>query len=287
METVTYPCLLLVLVVRIVRQGVRIAWQGVRIAWQARRDIIDVRSRIVLEIVHRVDAAARTFLDRSPRFVVLLRAFLVSQSPGRRRGTEVRAAIPSASSRWSSRTAWSEATAAATATRTWAAEAATAAAEAAASGTWATEAATAGARPEASRPWWARRAILSGARFADGERPALERLRVKLANDFFCLRAVDKLDERKSARTTGLAIDRHGDVGRLCNGCKVGAEISLARTVGEVADEQTDCQGLLVKSPLLAAGFDSISKTAWKSQRAKVTEASPAPRRREAAGVTR
>jgi hypothetical protein len=58
-------------------------------------------------------------------------------------------------------------------------------------------------------------------------------------------------------------------VGRLCDGREVSPKISLTRTVGEVPDEQTDCQGLLVKSPLLAAGFDSISKTLWKSQRRK------------------
>ena len=79
-------------------------------------------------------------------------------------------------------------------------------------------AATAGSRAEASGPWWTRRAILAGARFADGEGPALERLCVKLADDFLCLRTVDKLDERKSARATGLAIDRHGNVGGLCDG---------------------------------------------------------------------
>jgi hypothetical protein len=40
-------------------------------------------------------------------------------------------------------------------------------------------------------------------------------------------------------------------VGRLCDGCEVRPEIGLTRTVWEVPDEQTDCQGLLVKSPLL------------------------------------
>jgi len=180
--------------------------------------------------------------------VILLRAFLVAQAPRWRRGTKVRAAIASACSGWSSRTAWGETTA--TATRAWAAEA-TATAEAA--GTWAAEAtaATAGARPEASRPWWTRRAILAGTCFADRERPALEWLRVKLTDDFFCFRAIGKLDECKSAWTTGLAVDRHSDVGRLCDGCEVRPEIGLTRTVWEVPDEQTDCQGLLVKSPLL------------------------------------
>ena len=73
-----------------------------------------------------------------------------------------------------------------------------------------------------------------------------------------------QFDERESARTTGLAIDRHGNVGGLGDGREVGAEVRLARTVGEVPDEQTDCQGLLVKSPLIAAGLDSISKTHGK-----------------------
>ena len=79
-------------------------------------------------------------------------------------------------------------------------------------------------------------------------------LRIEFANDFFRLLAVHKFDERKSARTAGLAIDRHGDVGGLCDRREVGAEIGLTRTVGEVPDEQTDCQGLLVKSPLVLSG---------------------------------
>ena len=193
----------------------------VGVVGQTRRDIIDVWSRIILEIVDRVDPAARSFLDRASRFVILLRAFLVAQAPRWRRRTKVRAAIASARSGWSSRTAWGETTA------------------------------TAGAGPEASRPWWTRRAILAGACFADGERPALEWLRVELTDDFFGFRAIGKLDECKSAWTTGLAVDRHSDVGRLCDGCEVRPEIGLTRTVGEVPDEQTDCQGLLVKSPLL------------------------------------
>jgi hypothetical protein len=180
--------------------------------------------------------------------VILLGAFLVPQAPGRRRGTEVRAAISAAGWR-SARSARGESAATAAGSRS-AKPTATAAAEAAA-GTWSAEATAAGSRPEASGTWRTRRAILAGARFADGERPALERLRVKLANDFLGLCAIRKLDECKSARATGLAINRHGDVGRLCDGCEVSPEIGLARTVGEIPDEQTDCQGLLVKSPLL------------------------------------
>jgi hypothetical protein len=228
---------------------------------QARRDIIDVRSRIILEIIDRIDAAARTFLDRAARLVILLGAFLVPQAPGRRRGTEVRAAIASTGSR---RPAWSarcETTAATT--RPWAAEATTAAwtraaesaatttSEATAAGARAAEAATARAWPAEAGSWWTWATILAGTRFAHREWAPLEWLRVELTNDFFGLLAVCKLDECKSARTTGLPIDRHGDVGRLCDGREVCPEIGLARAVGEVSDEQTDCQGLLVKSPLL------------------------------------
>jgi hypothetical protein len=202
--------------------------------------------------------------------VILLRAFLVPQAPGRRRGTEVRAAIASAGSRRPARSARCETTA--TATRPWSAEATTAAwtrsaeptatAESAtAAGAWAAEAATARARAAEARSGWTWTTILASTRFADRERPPLEWLCVELANDFFRLVAVRKLDERKSAWASGLSIDRHSDVGRLCDGREVSPKISLTRTVGEVPDEQTDCQGLLVKSPLLAAGFDSISKT--------------------------
>jgi hypothetical protein len=193
--------------------------------------------------------------------VILLRAFLVAQAPGRRRRTEVGAAIAASGRRTAGSAGTARAETSATA-RPWSTEP-TAAAKAAASattGSWAAEAATARARPEAGSGWtWT--AILAGTRFADCERPALKRLGVELANDFFRLLAVRKLDERKSAWAPGLSIDRHGDVGRLCDGCEVGAEIHLARTIREVPDEQTDCQGLLVKSPLSAAGFDSISKT--------------------------
>jgi hypothetical protein len=193
--------------------------------------------------------------------VILLRAFLVPQAPGRRRRTEVRAAIASTGSR---RPAWSarcETTA--RTTRPWSAEAtaaawtraaesaATATAEATTARAWAAEAATPRARAAVAGSWWTWATILAGTRFAHRERAPLEWLCVELANDFFGLLAFRKLDECKSARTTGLAIDRHGDVRRLCDGREVCPKIGLARAVGEVPDEQTDCQGLLVKSPLL------------------------------------
>lgn len=181
--------------------------------------------------------------------MILLRAFLVPQASGWGGGTKVRTAIAAAGWR-TTRPAWREpATTAARPRST--KSTATAAAEAAASRTWAAEATTTRARPEASRSWWTGRAILARARFAHGERPALEWLRVKLADNFFGFRAIGKLDECKSAWTTSLAIDRHGDVRRLCDGREVCPKIGLARAVGEVPDEQTDCQGLLVKSPLL------------------------------------
>jgi hypothetical protein len=193
--------------------------------------------------------------------VILLRAFLVAQTPRRRWRTKVRAAIASAGSRGPARAARCETTA--TAARPWAAEptaarpraaesATTTAAEAAtAAGAWAAKATTATRTRAEAGSWWTWTTILAGTRFTDRERSALERLGVELANDFFRLVAVRKLDERKSAWASGLSIDRHSDVGRLCDGCEVSAKISLARTVGEVPDEQTDCQGLLVKSPLL------------------------------------
>jgi hypothetical protein len=74
----------------------------------------------------------------------------------------------------------------------------------------------------------------------------LKRLRVELADHFFGDRAVRELDESESAWTTGLAIHRHGNVGGISDGGEMGSEIRLARAVGKVPDEQTDCQGLLV-----------------------------------------
>lgn len=194
--------------------------------------------------------------------MILLRAFLVPQAPRRRRGTEVRTAIAPAGSRRPARSARCETAASAarpwsaestTASRTRAAESATttAAESATAAWAWSAKATTATGAGAEARSRWTRTTILACTRLTDRERPALERLGVELANDFFRLLAVRKLDERKSAWASGLSIDRHGDVGRLCDGREVSAKISLTRTVWEVSDEQTDCQGLLVKLPLL------------------------------------
>jgi hypothetical protein len=60
--------------------------------------------------------------------------------------------------------------------------------------------------------------------------------------------AVGEFDECETARTAGLAIDRHGYVGWLGDGRQVSTKIGLTGPVWEVPDEQTDCQGLLVKT---------------------------------------
>jgi hypothetical protein len=100
----------------------------------------------------------------------------------------------------------------------------------------------------------------------------LEWLSVELADDFFGLFAVNELHEGKSARTTGLAVDRHRNVGGLCDGREVGAEICLTGAVWEVPDEQTDCQSLLVKSPLVrrVSILSQRHTTKVKGQGAKV-----------------
>jgi hypothetical protein len=237
---------------------------GVR---RARGDIIDVRRGIVLEVVDGIDPTARALLDRPSRLVILLRTLLVAETTGRRGWAEVRAAIAASWSGGAAGPTRAEATAAATWSRATESPTATAAKPTAATGSWSTKA-SARTRREASRAGRPR-AIFSCPCFADCQRTALERLRVELTDDFLSLFAVGELHECESAGTTSLAIDRHGNVRGLSDGREVGAEIRLTRTVGKVPDEQTDCQGLLVKSPVSRRGFDSISKTHLKSQRAK------------------
>ena len=265
MEPVTYPRLLLVLIVDLVGLYGLYGFCG-----RARRDIIDVRNCfVVLEIVDRVDASARALLDGPSRLVILLRALLVSQALRRCRRTEVRAAIPASGSWRSAGAARREAAAAGP----WPSESAATAeaattAETAATGSRTTKA-PARSRRKASRAWRPRWTILARARFADRQRATLKWLCVEFADHFLRFVTVHEFDECESARTTGLAIDRHGNVGGLSDWREVGAEVRLSRTVGEVPDEQTDCQGLLVKSPLSRRGFDSISKTHSKSQRSQ------------------
>jgi hypothetical protein len=53
----------------------------------------------------------------------------------------------------------------------------------------------------------------------------LEGLCVELADDFFGVSAVRELDERKAARSSGLAIHRHNDVRWFRDRCEVGPEV--------------------------------------------------------------
>src|SRR6186997_2578034 len=176
---------------------------------------------------------------------------------------------------------WSEIGAAITAAGPGRAEAATAArtraAEAAATtGPWPTKAAATAAEAAGSRaaeaaatagPWPAkaaataaeaagtwRRAILTRACFAHRKAASLKRLCVEALDDFFGGRSLGVLDEGEAARSPGLAIDGHHDVRRLGYCGEVGAEIGFARPVGKVPDEQTDCQGSLLKCAALSDG---------------------------------
>ena len=105
---------------------------------------------------------------------------------------------------------------------------------------------TRSAEPARTRRAW--RTILAGARLAHREVAALERLLIEPLDDVFRHRAFGEFDERKPARASGLAIDRHHHVGRLCNGREVSPEIRFAGAVRQITDEQTDCQGSLVKN---------------------------------------
>jgi hypothetical protein len=75
----------------------------------------------------------------------------------------------------------------------------------------------------------------------------LKRLRIELADHFFGDRAVRELDKSESAWAARVAIHGHSNVGGFGDGGEMGSEIRFARAVGKVPDEQTDCQGLLVK----------------------------------------
>ncbi len=185
----------------------------------------------------------------------LLAALLRAAQPfGGRGRSEVRGAVAAAGATARSRPAEATATEAAwswpaktTSARSRPAEAAaTTAAETA--GPRAAEAAASWTRTaEPTRTRRARRTILARSRLAHREVAPLERLLIEPLDDFVRHRAVGEFDERKSARTAGLAIDRHHHMGRLCDGREVGSEIRFGSAVRQVADEQTDCQGSLVK----------------------------------------
>jgi len=206
---------------------------------------------IVFKIVDGVNPAARPFLDWPARSVFLLRALLAAKTLGRGRRAEVRAPIPAARSAHrpaATATARARRESASTAARTRAEASATAAATEAA-GAWATEPATARTRAsKAAAPRARRWSILAGARLAYGERAALEWLCVELTDDLLRHGALDEFDESESARTASLAIDRHDDVRRFGDGGEVGPKIRFAGPVGKISDEQTDCQGSLVKT---------------------------------------
>ena len=78
-------------------------------------------------------------------------------------------------------------------------------------------------RATTRRAAWTRTTEAAGARacrtflartgFADRERPSLERLLVESPDRFFRDGSVRVVDERESARTTGLPVNRQDDLG--------------------------------------------------------------------------
>jgi hypothetical protein len=65
-------------------------------------------------------------------------------------------------------------------------------------------------------------------------------LRVEFVDDLFREGAVGELDECKSARPAGFAIDRHDNVRGLGDGREMGSEIRFGCAVGKVPYEETD-----------------------------------------------
>jgi len=175
-------------------------------------DIVEIDRRILSEVFNIVDPPAGSFLDRTAGFVILLTPLFTAESLRGSGRAEVRTAITAArAGRWTTGTA----------AGTWREPARARAAEAAAPHRARTTKATTWARTaEPTRPR-TRRAIFAGPCLADSQIAALEGLRIELLDDIFGDGAVGKLDKRKAARTSGLAIDRHNDVGRLCDGGKV------------------------------------------------------------------
>jgi hypothetical protein len=87
-------------------------------------------------------------------------------------------------------------------------------------------------------------AIFARACLADGEVPALERLRVELLDDLIRHVSIRELDEGEAAWAPGLSIDRHDDMRRFRDCGEVGAEVGFGRRVGQVSNEQTDWHSL-------------------------------------------
>jgi hypothetical protein len=91
-------------------------------------------------------------------------------------------------------------------------------------------------------------------------------------------RAIGKLHEGEATWTPGLAIDRHDHVGWFSDRREMGPEVRLRRAVGQVADEQTDSQGFLVKAyrfylsrSIGAARLATTSSWVMRQQRSKAT----------------
>jgi hypothetical protein len=176
--------------------------------------------------------------------VFLLRALLAAAQPlGWRGRTEIRGAVAAAAgtarprATEASAAAKAPAAAKAAAPRTWAAKPTTATRTRPAEAAARTRAAISAARW--SRAW---RTIFPCARFTDRKIAPHEGLRVELLDDFFGDAALSELDERKPARTSSFAIDRHHNVSRFGDRCEVSSEICFGRAVGEVPYEETDSQ---------------------------------------------
>jgi hypothetical protein len=212
------------------------------------REVVEFNCLAVLEIVDGVDPASAAFLDGTFRLVILLLALLPTQPLGRCGWAEVgRTIAPSRTSRAAESTtaAGTEAAATAakatTASRTRAAEAATAAGAEAAAASEAT-AARARTAEAPTRPRAAGWTVFARARLTDREVAAHEGLGIEFLDDLFGDRALREFHEGEAAGPPGLSIDRHDDVRGFRDRGKVRAEICLRGPVGEVADEQTDCQ---------------------------------------------
>ena len=207
-----------------------------RLVRECSRDIIDLWSACFVEIIHRIDPAARLLLDRSAGPMLLLLLLGAAQPLGWGGRSEVRRAITSARTAETARAARTGSAEAATeATRARTAEAAaTRPRTAKATSAWGTGSGSA----ETARS--SRRTVFPGARFAHGKIAAHEGLRVETLDDLLADRPIRELDKREPTRASGLAIHWHHDVRWFSDGSKVTAEVGLCGAVGEVPDEQTN-----------------------------------------------
>ena len=84
-----------------------------------------------------------------------------------------------------------------------------------------------------------RAAILAGACFADGQRPAHEELTVEALDRVLGRGAIGVLDEGEAAGTAGLAIERPHDLGGRADLREMGAQVVFGGLIRQVADEQS------------------------------------------------